>query len=97
MAGNKPWKKHSRCNYSSFLWLKGIVCHEGSNFKVPLHISAIAHQQFLSASAAGLGRQDDAAVVKVINSCIQTRGLNEALEVVHVWHTLTFFVEQCVI
>ncbi|KAK1302075.1 hypothetical protein QJS10_CPB12g01567 [Acorus calamus] len=43
----------------------GIVCHEGSNFKVPLHISAIAHQQFLSASAAGLGRQDDAAVVKM--------------------------------
>ncbi|CAB4281406.1 unnamed protein product [Prunus armeniaca] len=43
----------------------GIVSHECSVRKVPLHISTVAHQLFLSGSAAGWGRQDDAGVVKV--------------------------------
>ncbi|KAG9459202.1 hypothetical protein H6P81_003710 [Aristolochia fimbriata] len=43
----------------------GIVCHEGACRKIPLHLSSIAHQQFLTGSAAGWGRNDDAAVVKV--------------------------------
>ncbi|XP_068664392.1 uncharacterized protein [Aristolochia californica] len=43
----------------------GIVCHESTYRKIPLHISSIAHQQFLTGSAAGWGRYDDAAVVKV--------------------------------
>ncbi|PQQ15474.1 uncharacterized protein Pyn_28867 [Prunus yedoensis var. nudiflora] len=43
----------------------GIVSHECSVRKVPLHISTVAHQLFLSGSAAGWGQQDDAGVVKV--------------------------------
>nr|XP_016434118.1 PREDICTED: uncharacterized protein LOC107760560 [Nicotiana tabacum] len=43
----------------------GIVSREGSSRKVPLHIANIAHQLFLSGSAAGWGKLDDAAVVKV--------------------------------
>ncbi|XP_060205429.1 uncharacterized protein LOC132633191 isoform X2 [Lycium barbarum] len=43
----------------------GIVSREGSSRRVPLHIANIAHQLFLSGSAAGWGRLDDAAVVKV--------------------------------
>ncbi|KAK6921267.1 3-hydroxyisobutyrate dehydrogenase-like, NAD-binding domain [Dillenia turbinata] len=43
----------------------GIVSHECSFRKVPLYLSAVAHQQFLSGSAAGWGWLDDAAVVKV--------------------------------
>lgn len=43
----------------------GIVSHECSSRKVPLHLSSIAYQQFLSGSAAGFGRFDDSSVVKV--------------------------------
>ncbi|XP_059453549.1 uncharacterized protein LOC132184080 isoform X2 [Corylus avellana] len=43
----------------------GIVSRECSFRKVPLHIATVAHQLFLSGSAAGWGRQDDAGVVKV--------------------------------
>ncbi|KAJ7975240.1 ketose-bisphosphate aldolase class-II family protein [Quillaja saponaria] len=43
----------------------GIVSRESSTHRVPLHISTVAHQLFLSGSAAGWGRQDDAGVVKV--------------------------------
>uniref|UniRef100_A0A7N2MRP9 Ketose-bisphosphate aldolase class-II family protein n=1 Tax=Quercus lobata TaxID=97700 RepID=A0A7N2MRP9_QUELO len=43
----------------------GIVSHECSSHKVPLHIATVAHQLFLSGSAAGWGRQDDSGVVKV--------------------------------
>ncbi|KAK3228316.1 hypothetical protein Dsin_008178 [Dipteronia sinensis] len=42
----------------------GIVARESSSQKVPLHVSATAHQLFLAGSAAGWGRQDDAGVVK---------------------------------
>ncbi|XP_052181306.1 uncharacterized protein LOC127794335 [Diospyros lotus] len=43
----------------------GIVSRECSFRKVPLHVATVAHQLFLSGSAAGWGRIDDAAVVKV--------------------------------
>lgn len=43
----------------------GIVLDTGMAMKFPLPIAASAHQQFLSASAAGYGKEDDAAVIKV--------------------------------
>jgi L-threonate 2-dehydrogenase len=33
--------------------------------KFPLPLAAAAHQMFLQASAAGHGREDDAAVIKI--------------------------------
>ena len=43
----------------------GIVLETGKELRFPLPLSATAHQLFLMAAAAGFGRQDDAAVVKV--------------------------------
>ncbi|KAK6148162.1 hypothetical protein DH2020_019074 [Rehmannia glutinosa] len=43
----------------------GIVSRECLSRRVPLHVSNVAHQLFLSGSAAGWGRIDDSAVVKV--------------------------------
>lgn len=43
----------------------GIVLETGQELRFPLPLSAAAHQLFLMAAAAGFGRQDDAAVVKV--------------------------------
>lgn len=43
----------------------GIVLEAGKTSRFPLPISAAAHQMFLAASAAGMGRWDDAAVAKV--------------------------------
>lgn len=43
----------------------GIVLESGKELRFPLPLSATAHQLFLAAAAAGLGREDDAAVVKV--------------------------------
>jgi len=43
----------------------GIVMDTGRELRFPLPIAAAAHQQFLAAAAAGLGREDDSAVVKV--------------------------------
>ncbi|XP_042503189.1 uncharacterized protein LOC122080300 [Macadamia integrifolia] len=43
----------------------GIVTQECSTRKIPLLISTVAHQLFLSGSAAGWGRVDDSGVVKV--------------------------------
>jgi 3-hydroxyisobutyrate dehydrogenase len=43
----------------------GIVLDTGRELRFPLPIAASAHQQFLAAAAAGLGREDDSAVVKV--------------------------------
>lgn len=49
------------------IWVKdlGIVLGAGKDLHFPLFFSALAHQLFMSASAAGHGRIDDAAVVKV--------------------------------
>lgn len=43
----------------------GLVLDTGRDLRFPLPIAATAHQQFLAAAAAGLGGEDDAAVVKV--------------------------------
>lgn len=43
----------------------GIVLDTGRELRFPLPLAAAAHQQFLAAAAAGLGREDDSAVVKV--------------------------------
>ena len=43
----------------------GIVLETGKELTFPLPLSAAAHQQFLSAAAAGLGTEDDSAVIKV--------------------------------
>jgi len=42
----------------------GIVLDAGQEMKFPLPIASSAHQQFLSASAAGFGKEDDSAVIK---------------------------------
>jgi 3-hydroxyisobutyrate dehydrogenase len=43
----------------------GLVLDAGRSLRFPLPLAAAAHQLFLMAAAAGLGHQDDAAVVKV--------------------------------
>jgi 3-hydroxyisobutyrate dehydrogenase len=43
----------------------GIVLDTARELRFPLPLSAAAHQQFLAAAAAGFGREDDSAVVKV--------------------------------
>lgn len=43
----------------------GIVLETGRDMTFPLPVTAAAHQLFVAASAKGLGREDDAAVVKV--------------------------------
>ena len=49
------------------IWVKdlGIVLGAGKDLHFPLYLASLAHQLFMSASAAGHGRIDDAAVVKV--------------------------------
>ncbi|XP_074354655.1 uncharacterized protein LOC141693454 isoform X3 [Apium graveolens] len=60
----------------------GIVTRECSSRRVPLHIATVAHQLFLSGSAAGWGRLDDAAVVKVYEALtgVKVEGKLAALE-----------------
>ena len=43
----------------------GLVLDTGRASKFPLPLSAAAHQMFMMASAAGHGREDDAAVIKI--------------------------------
>jgi len=43
----------------------GLVLETGKQARFPLPLAAAAHQQFLAAAAAGYGREDDAAVIKV--------------------------------
>jgi 3-hydroxyisobutyrate dehydrogenase len=43
----------------------GIVLDAGRALRFPLPLAAAAHQLFLAGAAAGYGREDDAAVVKV--------------------------------
>ncbi len=49
----------------------GIVLETGKDIRFPLPLSASAHQLFLAAAAAGFGREDDAAVVKVFEQLAQ--------------------------
>lgn len=51
----------------------GIVTRESSSLKVPLQLSTIVHQLYLSGSAAGWGRKDDAGVVKVYETLTGVR------------------------
>ncbi len=57
----------------------GIVLDLGRALRFPLPLAAAAHQQFLAAAAAGLGREDDSAVVKVYERLagIEVRGRGE--------------------
>jgi 3-hydroxyisobutyrate dehydrogenase len=57
----------------------GIVMDAGREARFPLPIAAAAHQLFLAAAAAGHGREDDAAVVKVYEALagIEVRGSAE--------------------
>jgi L-threonate 2-dehydrogenase len=43
----------------------GIVLDTGRDLRFPLPVAAASHQQFLAAAAAGFGREDDSAVIKV--------------------------------
>jgi 3-hydroxyisobutyrate dehydrogenase len=43
----------------------GLVLDTARASKFPLPLSAAAHQMFMMASAAGHGREDDAAVIKI--------------------------------
>lgn len=49
------------------IWGKdlGIVLEAGKENKLALPLAAVAHQLFLAASAQGMGRIDDAAIVKI--------------------------------
>lgn len=49
------------------IWGKdlGIVLEAGKANKLALPLAAVAHQMFLAASAQGMGRMDDAAIVKI--------------------------------
>jgi len=46
----------------------GIVLDVGRELKFPLPMAALAHQIFVAAAAAGLGAQDDSAVVKLFQN-----------------------------
>ncbi len=46
----------------------GIVLDVGMEMKFPLPLTASAHQQFLSASSAGYGQENDSAVIKAYPS-----------------------------
>ncbi|MCE7987144.1 MAG: NAD(P)-dependent oxidoreductase [Caldilinea sp. CFX5] len=60
---NDDYTPHSAVD----IWVKdlGIVLETGKELRFPLFFAALAHQLFMSASASGHGRLDDAAVVKV--------------------------------
>ena len=53
----------------------GIVLETGKELEFPLPLAAAAHQLYLMAAAAGFGREDDSAVVKVFEqlSGVQVR------------------------
>jgi 3-hydroxyisobutyrate dehydrogenase len=46
----------------------GIVLDVGRELKFPLPMAALAHQIFVAAAAAGLGTQDDSAIVKLFQN-----------------------------
>lgn len=58
----------------------GIVLETAKAKRFPLPIAATAHQQFLAAAAAGFGREDDSAVVKVYEllAGIEVKGSGKA-------------------
>ena len=59
----------------------GIVLETGHAMTFPLPLTSTAHQQFLAASAAGFGREDDIAVFKLFQNLLGTAiGANEDQE-----------------
>ncbi|XP_021762564.1 uncharacterized protein LOC110727308 [Chenopodium quinoa] len=68
----------------------GIVSHECSSRKIPLHVAVTAHQLFLAGSAAGWGALDDAAVVKFYESLtgVKVEGKLPVLSKEHVMKSL---------
>lgn len=52
----------------------GIVLEAGKTARFPLPLTAAAHQMFMMAAAAGLGREDDAAVIKIFPGIDLPRG-----------------------
>ena len=52
----------------------GIVLEAGKTARFPLPLTATAHQMFMMAAAAGLGREDDAAVIKIFPGIDLPRG-----------------------
>jgi L-threonate 2-dehydrogenase len=55
----------SRSAVDNFVKDLGVVLEIGKTHRFPLPIAAAAHQQFLAAAAAGFGKLDDTAVVRV--------------------------------
>jgi 3-hydroxyisobutyrate dehydrogenase len=56
----------------------GLVLDSGRNLSFPLPLTAAAHQLFLAAAAAGHGREDDSAVIKVYPGVELPRGDGQA-------------------
>ncbi len=57
------------------IWIKdlGIILDAGTENRFPLPLAATAHQLFMMAAAAGYGRLDDSAVVKVFEKIADFR------------------------
>ncbi len=62
------------------IWVKDLdlVLAAGKETRSPLFLSAVAHQLFMMAAAAGFGRLDDAAVIKVFEKIGDFRVLDAA-------------------
>ena len=62
------------------IWLKDLdlVVDSGKEMKLPMPLSAVAHQLFIMAAASGYGRLDDSAVVKVFEKLADFRVLDSA-------------------
>lgn len=57
----------------------GLVLDSARKFSFPLPLTATAHQMFLSAAAAGLGAEDDSAVIKIYPGVDLPNGRQEKL------------------
>lgn len=62
------------------IWVKdlGIILEAGKEARFPLPLAGAAHQLYLMAAAAGYGRLDDAAVVKVYEKIANFKIVGEA-------------------
>ncbi|GJN29092.1 hypothetical protein PR202_gb17285 [Eleusine coracana subsp. coracana] len=94
-AGETEFAKDASFGYKSSNLRQGIVSFESSNSRIPVHVSSIAHQLFISGcpsirSASGWGRCDDAAVVKVYETLtgVKVEGTPTMLSKEDVLHSL---------
>lgn len=62
------------------IWLKdlNLVLDTGKEMQLPMPLAAVAHQLYIMADAAGYGRLDDAAVIKVFEKIADFRVLDAA-------------------